>query len=124
MAGSGMVSAAMDLSDGLSGDLVHLSRASGVGFEVDVDLLPRSRTFSGFCKKLKMEEERLLLAGGEDYELLFTVRQGAQKRFAEFCQRHRIAATRIGEATKGQKLFWHRSGNRMKRVWQGYRHFG
>jgi thiamine-monophosphate kinase len=123
LAASGMVSAAMDLSDGLAGDLVHLSRASGVGFEVDVDLLPRSRAFLALSKKLKQEEEALLLAGGEDYELLFTVRHGAEKRFGEYCRRHRLKATRIGQASRGQKLLWHRSGKKMKQVREGYRHF-
>ena len=123
LASSGMVSSAMDLSDGLAGDLPHLARASGVGFEVDVDLLPRSGVFSRLCKKMKLEEERLLLAGGEDYELLFTVRHAAEKRFGEYCRRHRIKATRIGHASRGQKLLWHRSGKKMKQVWEGYRHF-
>lgn len=123
LARSGMVSAALDISDGLAGDLVHLARASGVGFEVDFDLLPRPRGFSELCKKMKLEEERLLLAGGEDYELLFTVRRGAEPRFQKYCRRHRLKVTRIGQAQKGQKLLWHRSGKTMSRVWEGYRHF-
>ncbi|HEX5035383.1 MAG TPA: thiamine-phosphate kinase [bacterium] len=123
LARSGMVSAALDLSDGLAGDLVHLACASGVGFEVDVDQVPRSRAFGRLCQKMKIEEERLLLAGGEDYELLFTVRRGAERRFQEYCRRHRLKVTRIGQAKKSQKLVWHRSGKKLSRVWEGYRHF-
>ncbi|HKY62275.1 MAG TPA: thiamine-phosphate kinase [bacterium] len=123
LARSGMVSAALDLSDGLAGDLVHLARASGVGFEVDIDLLPKSRAFTRLCQNLKFEEERLLLAGGEDYELLFTVRRGAERRFQEYCRRYRLKVTRIGKAKKSQKLAWHRSGKKIAVVWRGYRHF-
>jgi thiamine-monophosphate kinase len=59
-------SAAMDLSDGLSTDLARLARASKVRAEVDADAVP---VFSG----ASLEQA---LHGGEEYELLFTVRPG------------------------------------------------
>jgi thiamine-monophosphate kinase len=64
-----LASAAIDLSDGLSTDLAHLCRASGVRAEVDADALP----LHPLTKKLKAEEAlHAAVNGGEDYELLFT----------------------------------------------------
>ena len=71
----GLATAAMDLSDGLSTDLRHLCEASGVGAEVDAARLPLHRD----AVTLGAEEAlRLGLNGGEDYELLFTVKAGAR----------------------------------------------
>lgn len=64
----GLAHAAIDLSDGLSGDLAHLLDASGVGASVRVDLLPTSPAFE---QALTRGEPRLALqvSGGDDYEL-------------------------------------------------------
>ncbi|MDP2005931.1 MAG: thiamine-phosphate kinase [Rubrivivax sp.] len=65
----GVATSAIDLSDGLLGDLGHLLRRSGVGAVVDVDALPRSAVLAATPATLQHE---CLLAGGDDYELLFT----------------------------------------------------
>ena len=70
----GRASACIDVSDGLLADLGHLCKASGVGARVDVAALPRPRGFAAACRRAGAEAADLLLAGGEDYELLFTVR--------------------------------------------------
>ncbi len=57
------IHAMMDLSDGLGADLPRLARASGVGFEVDEDALPRNRG----CTVAQAIND------GEDYELLFAI---------------------------------------------------
>jgi thiamine-monophosphate kinase len=63
------VRAAMDISDGLVADTGHLCRASGVGAKIEVDLVPiHPLTRQAFPKECL----DLALAGGEDYELLFT----------------------------------------------------
>ena len=69
--------ACIDLSDGFESDLQHLLVASKVGAAVDFSSLPRPRGFVSACRRLRVRPERLLLAGGEDYELLFTVRPAA-----------------------------------------------
>jgi thiamine-monophosphate kinase len=63
-----MASAAIDVSDGLSTDLAHLCEESGVGAEVDAELLP---VHSGATKVQALH-------GGEDYELLFTATEGTR----------------------------------------------
>ncbi len=71
------VGACIDVSDGLLADLEHLCRASGLGARLDVDALPRPRGFDAACRLRGLRPERLLLSGGDDLELLFSMRQGA-----------------------------------------------
>jgi thiamine-monophosphate kinase len=65
----GVASAAIDLSDGLLGDLGHVLRASGVGARLEVDALPRSAVLAAQPAAV---QRLCVLAGGDDYELLFT----------------------------------------------------
>jgi thiamine-monophosphate kinase len=65
----GVASSAIDLSDGLLGDLGHVLRRSGVAAVVMLDALPRSAVLARQPPALQQE---CLLAGGDDYELLFT----------------------------------------------------
>lgn len=69
----GLATAAIDLSDGLSGDLAHLCEQSGVGAEIQASALPLSRQCRVYAASRKTDPIRLALTGGEDYELLFTV---------------------------------------------------
>ncbi len=65
----GVAHAAIDVSDGLLGDLGHLLRASGVGAEVGVDAIPASAPLAAQPSARRRDCQ---LAGGDDYELLFT----------------------------------------------------
>ena len=67
----GRASAAMDVSDGLLGDLGKLCAASGAGARVDLERLPVSAELSR--RFAPAEREQLVLRGGDDYELLFTL---------------------------------------------------
>jgi len=66
--------ACIDLSDGLVADLRHVLEASDVGACIDAAAIPRRRAFEAACRRVRLDPARTLLAGGEDYELLFTVR--------------------------------------------------
>jgi thiamine-monophosphate kinase len=68
------VGGCIDVSDGLLADLEHLLEGSRLGAEVDVERVPTPRGFAAACRKLGVDPHQLSLGGGEDYELLFTLR--------------------------------------------------
>jgi thiamine-monophosphate kinase len=63
----------IDLSDGLSSDLLHICTASGVGCRIYEDKLPIDPTVYNLCEEFSLNTTTVVLSGGEDYELLFTV---------------------------------------------------
>jgi thiamine-monophosphate kinase len=70
------VAACIDVSDGLAADLAHLLGQS-LRCRLAPERLPVARGFRAACRSLGLDWKRLALRGGEDYELLFTVRPGA-----------------------------------------------
>ena len=64
---------AIDISDGLSGDLRHICEESHVGVDLDLGALPLSPACHAYAASRQLDPLDLALTGGEDYELLFTV---------------------------------------------------
>ena len=71
-------SSMIDISDGLSSEIFHLSKSSEVGFHIFEDKLPIDPEVNLICEEFKFNSTTAVLNGGEDYELLFTI---AQKDF-------------------------------------------
>jgi thiamine-monophosphate kinase len=69
-----LATAMIDLSDGLSSDLNHLCAASNVGALIDSSLLPIDERVVELCGRRALDPLQLALHGGEDFELLFTVK--------------------------------------------------
>lgn len=67
--------AMMDISDGLSSELLHICKASGVGCSVYADKLPIDFEAVSMAEELNLDIVTCALNGGEDYELLFTISQ-------------------------------------------------
>lgn len=65
--------AMIDLSDGLSSDMLHICKASGVGCHLYENKLPIDPTVYNLCEEFNLNATTVALNGGEDYELLFTV---------------------------------------------------
>ena len=65
----------IDVSDGLSSEILHLSKASNVGFKIFEEKLPLDHEVISICEEFKLNSTTAVLNGGEDYELLFTVPQ-------------------------------------------------
>jgi thiamine-monophosphate kinase len=109
------VGACIDVSDGLRADLAHVLEASRVGAELDPAAVPRPPGFERACAKLGVDAQQLLLAGGEDYELLFTIRPGGPGA-AALSRRLGVRVTEIGRIVP-------RAARRRARDQGGWRHF-
>jgi thiamine-monophosphate kinase len=117
-----LASSMIDISDGLSSDLNHLCESSGVGALIDSSLLPIDRQVVELCGRRALDPLQLALHGGEDFELLFTVRPGDVSRLPRRVDGTRI--TRIGEIRvqdAGVKI------SEGARIWElnpgGWKHF-
>ncbi len=91
-----LASAAIDLSDGLSGDLRHLCEESGVGAEIQAGELPLSPALQAYAKTSRRDPTALALQGGEDYELLWTTAPAKQRRLQRLAARSGRRITCIG----------------------------
>ncbi|MDQ3668531.1 MAG: thiamine-phosphate kinase [Acidobacteriota bacterium] len=119
----GLASAMIDISDGLSSDVHHLSRASGgVGATIESALLPIDSQVTELCGRRALDPLILALHGGEDFELLFTVRSENLKRLP--AKVDGVSITRIGEITESSVGVRVAEGTR---VWDlepgGWEHF-
>ena len=126
----GVAHAALDVSDGLAGDLLHILERSNTGARVDVDALPRSAALA----RLPLAVQRQCsLAGGDDYELCFTAPPGARDAVEAAAQQAGVRATRIGTITSidpadparaKPSIAWHDgSGAPLNLTLQGFDHF-
>ena len=99
----GVATSAIDVSDGLIGDLRHILRRSGVSAVVHVDALPRSEVMQAMPESLQRE---CTLAGGDDYELVFTAPPAAADRVQAAARHAGTRITRIGsiESLAGLRL--------------------
>jgi len=112
----GLASAMIDTSDGLSTDLAHICEESGVGAEVEGEVIPRA-SVGRPAHEVDLE---LALHGGEDYELLFTSPRGRRvpARIAG------VPITQIGHITRNRKVFLlNRHGVGWELAPQGWEHF-
>jgi len=129
----GVANAAIDVSDGLLGDLRHVLQSSGVGATVMADIateLIASRAYATgatgqFGINLSNEQWRALaLAGGDDYELLFTAPPEQQGAVAAAAQASQTPVTRIGQinAAPGLQLL-DRHGLALANHYASFDHF-
>ncbi|MEE1899137.1 thiamine-phosphate kinase [Flavobacterium rakeshii] len=67
--------AMIDISDGLSSEIIHISKASGVGCNLYEEKIPIDPQFINVCEEFNIDSTTVAINGGEDYELLFTIKQ-------------------------------------------------
>lgn len=117
-------SAAMDVSDGLVGDLTKLCDASGVSAEVEVSRVPLSDAAANVVAKEPAALETAL-TGGDDYEIVCTVRPERVAAFRAAVEAVGVAVTDIGRITavKAAPSFLDRDGKRMQFEKLSFSHF-
>ena len=99
----GVANAAIDISDGLVGDLGHILKRSGKGAILNVDALPLGSMLASQTQDLRRS---FALAGGDDYELCFTAPQANRAAILEAGKKVDVAVTRVGtvESANGLRL--------------------
>ena len=95
----GLFNAAIDLSDGLSSDLPRLLRASGVGAVVWPNALPTHPDLQAAPDALRCQAR---LAGGDDYQLLFTAPQAHRTALEQLARTQQIRLSCIGAVRVGE----------------------
>lgn len=120
----GVATAAIDVSDGLAGDLGHILEQSGVGARVELEsVLPLMAAPAGAVEReLRLE---CVLAGGDDYELAFTAPADRRDAVAAAARNAGVAVARIGriEREAGLRVVDAR-GQRVARHFASFDHFG
>ncbi len=118
----GLVSAAIDVSDGLLADLGHLCRASGCAAAVDVERLPVSPQLRELYSL--RDAETWALTGGDDYELCFAAPPSRRRAIERAMQACATPVRRIGRLQQGKGVHCRRNGQPMKLPSApGYSHF-
>ncbi|WP_226806823.1 thiamine-phosphate kinase [Candidatus Vallotia cooleyia] len=132
----GVAHAALDLSDGLAGDLAHILKRSNVTACVDIDALPRSATLR--AQPLSIQH-RCIIEGGDDYELCFTAPPSRRNTLLELAVHIGVPLTRIGiiytlghlstdtdnaAAIDPHTVRWYdASGASISKTWRSFDHF-
>ena len=97
----GVATSAIDVSDGLLGDLAHILNRSSVGATIEVDAVPRSSVLAS--QPLALQRE-CALAGGDDYELLFTASPPHAAAVQAAAREAGVPVTRIGRIDRSRAL--------------------
>ncbi|MDR5737527.1 thiamine-phosphate kinase [Caballeronia sp. LZ016] len=123
MALGGVAHAALDISDGLAGDLMHIMKRSNVRATVNADAVPCSDAVRAMPNTARRQ---CTLAGGDDYELCFTAPSAAREAIARIGERVGVPLTRIGkiESSGLPEIAWRDSaGAPLSLTLQGFDHF-
>jgi thiamine-monophosphate kinase len=121
LAARGIATAAMDLSDGLIGDLPKLAQASGVGAHVAVERLPLSEAMRAAVYGTQARD--WALAAGDDYELLLAVPAPGYAELKAEADQLNLRLTTIGELRPGEGVTWSLNGGEFVPGVRGWDHF-
>ena len=116
----GVAHAAIDISDGLTQDLGHLLKASGVGAVLDIDRLPIHPALSSFEPSVV---EQAVLHGGDVYELCFTAAASRRARIEAIGQSLGLSLMRVGQTRAHLGLVGHTQGRLVELASKGFDHF-
>jgi thiamine-monophosphate kinase len=111
----------MDISDGLSSEVLHICKQSKVGAVIYEDKLPIHPDSKDFAYKLELDPTACALSGGEDYELLFTISQADYDKVKDVIGIRIIGY--VTEESEGANILT-KGGNKYKLTAQGWNAFG
>ncbi|OGS18945.1 MAG: thiamine-phosphate kinase [Elusimicrobia bacterium RIFOXYA2_FULL_50_26] len=120
LARSGAATALIDSSDGLAASVGFIAQASGAGARIDLDKIPLSRAWRRVAADGKIAPYRMALAGGEDYELVCTVRAG---KFG-LLKKRIPSLTAVGVIAGEKKIEYFLNGKKQNIATKGFEHFG
>src|SRR6516165_7354326 len=115
-------SAAIDVSDGLAGDLAKLCRASGLAAEIEIVNVPLSDAARAALSADPTLIERIL-TGGDDYEILFTLPAAKLDSLRAAAAHADVPLAEIGQVTTGQGVRFLREGKVLSFAQPSYSHF-
>jgi thiamine-monophosphate kinase len=121
LAARGIATAAMDLSDGLIGDLPKLAQASGLAAHVAVERLPLSEAMRAAVPGILARD--WALAAGDDYELLLAVPAPHYAALEAKADQLNLRLTAIGELRAGEGVTWSLNGTEFLPGVRGWDHF-
>ncbi|RLG61264.1 thiamine-phosphate kinase [Candidatus Geothermarchaeota archaeon] len=118
---TGFVTSSIDSSDGLSLSLYQIADTSKV--RIVVDKPPVYPGLEDECKKFEFSLNELVFEGGEEFELIFTVKGDCWDRFKEEFSRRGLEIYRIGKVVEGSGVFLVRNNEEIKLRKKGWMHF-
>jgi thiamine-monophosphate kinase len=111
----------IDISDGLASELMHLSRQSGIGVRIFEDKIPvETFAYETAAVEFKIDPVTCALNGGEDYELLFTIRQEDFEKIKNHQDIHLLGYV---HEKKTENIMVTKQGNIVPLTAQGWNHF-
>jgi thiamine-monophosphate kinase len=121
LAHTGALTASIDSSDGLAWSLFELSDASDIGFRIDY--IPLAPEVIEFSRKYSLNSWELGLYGGEEYELIVTIKPDLWQKAVEAVKTFGISLTRIGITTKEKNIEFIMNGEIIRIERRGWEHF-
>ena len=123
LANSGSVTSAIDITDSLAANAWQVSRMSRVKMIFDYEKLPINHVVKKFSRSRGLNVDDFALFGGEDFELLFTVRPSGWEKVQRAFRRLGTTVTLVGKIAKGRGVFIKRRGEIKNLPDRGYEHF-
>lgn len=125
LAQSGLIHSMQDISDGISTDLAHICRESKVGACLLEETLPMHENLASVSSAIGEEYLRLMLSGGEDYQLLFTAPERNEIAICNLANEalNNEQLYKVGKITASSEvLLRHTSGQTSSISFQGFEH--